>query len=284
MGKSDYTAHAGCCTWLNGVYWIRVLETLPNGRVLIENLHDVGKIKVERVQTVVEADLVYPLLRGRDALRWRAEPSVQLLLVQDPERRAAIPEARMKVEYPKGYAYLRRFEEQLRLRSGYRKYFDSTDPFYSMYDVGAYSMGRWRVVWAGEVALSLNAAVLESTADGRPVLNDQTAYQVACESGDEAHLLCSVLNSDIVRAYYGSVAYKHTSMHFIQQIRIPHFDAANALHQRLVDLSRQCHEAAKIDAAETLKVLERQVDEAAAQLWGLTEAELQAIQEALRDK
>ena len=65
IGPSDYKAYAGCCTWLNGVYWIQVLEKRPNGELLIENLYNVGKIKVKQIQAVIEPDLVYPLLRGR---------------------------------------------------------------------------------------------------------------------------------------------------------------------------------------------------------------------------
>ena len=76
IGQSAYTAHEGVNTGgLNGCFWIRVLEKRPNGELLIENLHDVGKIKVEHVQEVIEPDLVYPLLRGRDVQRWHAEPS-----------------------------------------------------------------------------------------------------------------------------------------------------------------------------------------------------------------
>ena len=150
IGPSDYKAYAGCCTWLNGVYWIRVLDKRPNGELLIENLHDVGRIKVERVQSVIEPDLVYPLLRGRDVQRWNAEPSAHIILAQDPETRKGIPESEMKHRWPKTYAYLKQFEGDpeepargsLRGRSGYRQYFNPSDPFYSMYNVGSYTMGE----------------------------------------------------------------------------------------------------------------------------------------------
>ncbi len=92
IGKSDYVAHAGVYTGgLNGCYWVRIIRKVPDG-LLIENLHDVGKIKVERVRCAVEPDLLYPLLRGRDVRRWHAEPSAHILLAQDPETRTGIPE------------------------------------------------------------------------------------------------------------------------------------------------------------------------------------------------
>ena len=38
-------------------------------QLLIENLYDEGKLKVKHVQAVIEPDLVYPLLRGKDVRR-----------------------------------------------------------------------------------------------------------------------------------------------------------------------------------------------------------------------
>ncbi len=68
-GESDYKAYAGCCTWLNGVFWVQILNKLPDGSLLIRNLNEIGKIKLDGVEAVIESDLVYPLLRGRDVLR-----------------------------------------------------------------------------------------------------------------------------------------------------------------------------------------------------------------------
>ena len=48
IGTSDYKAYEGVNTGgLNGCFWIRVVEKLPNGELLIENLHDAGRFKVE---------------------------------------------------------------------------------------------------------------------------------------------------------------------------------------------------------------------------------------------
>ncbi len=150
IGVSKYKAYAGCCTWLNGVYWIEILKTLPNNELVIRNLHDAGDLKVEQVEAVIEPDLVYPLLRGRDIQRWRAQSSRYIILAQDPQARKGIPETEMKRRCPKTFAYLKQFEGDpkkplrgtLRGRSGYRKYFKSSDPFYSLYNVGLYSLAR----------------------------------------------------------------------------------------------------------------------------------------------
>src|SRR5713226_2892455 len=83
-GTGDYRAREGVNTGgLNGCYWVNILKNLPNGDLVVENLGDVGKIKLAPVQSTVEPDLVYPLLRGRDVGRWRAEPSCFIIAPQD---------------------------------------------------------------------------------------------------------------------------------------------------------------------------------------------------------
>ncbi len=290
IGKSDYRAYEGVNTGgLNGCYWVRVLDKRPNGDLLIENLHDVGKLKVDRVQAVVEPDLVYPLLRGRDVRRWHAAPSAHIILAQDPDKRAGIPEPEMKRRWPKTYAYLKRFEGDpdnpqrgtLRGRSAYRKYYEPTDPFYSMYGVGPYTMARWRTAWKGQVATSLDVSVCGPGEDGRPVLNDQTAYSVPFEEEREAHYLAALLNSRPVRAFYGCLAYKHTSMAFIAQLAMQTFERGHEVHEELTTLSQQCHAAAAHNDEAGVAELEARIDAVAARIWGITDAELAAIREAL---
>ncbi|MFA0766400.1 MAG: hypothetical protein BDTLLHRC_001353, partial [Candidatus Fervidibacter sp.] len=76
LGKSDYEAHEGVNTGgANAIYWMEVLRQLPDGKVLVRNLTEGAKRKVEEVIVSVEPDLLYPLLRGRDVRRWQAKPS-----------------------------------------------------------------------------------------------------------------------------------------------------------------------------------------------------------------
>lgn len=284
-GKSAYHAHAGACTWLNGVYWVRILREVPGG-VLIENLHDVGKIKVDKVQCAVERDLLYPLLRGRDVRRWRAEPSAHIILAQDPKTRAGIPESDMRARFPKTYAYLKRFEDQLRERSGFRKYFDPSDPFYSMYNVGEYTMAPWKVCWT-RVATDIKATVA-GPVRRRGILPAETACLVAFREPAEAHYFSACLNSSPARGVIVHYSSKSTgsfgSPHILEHTSIPSMERKNKLHLRLSELSRSAHEATAKHQAGTLADIEGRIDEAAAQLWGLTPRELTAIQRALRSQ
>ena len=290
-GASDYRAYAGCCTWLNGVYWINVIETLPTGELLIENLYNVRNHKVEHVHAAIEPDLVYPLLRGEDVHRWRAESLVHIILTQDPETRKGIPEAEMKRHWPKTYAYLKQFEGNaekpesgtLRGRSGYPKYFKPSDPFYSMYNVGPYTMAEWKVVWREQSSLFQAAFVGLNTQ--RVILPDHKLMLAPCTSRQEADFLLGMLNSSpsllVIRSYVISTS---TSTHVLRNVAVPLFKDSDGDHTRLAELSRRRHGKAERKEESELTEVEAEIDEMAAQVWGITDVELKAIQEALAEK
>jgi len=292
IGQSDYHAYAGCCTWLNAVYWIRVLEKRPNGELLIENLHDVGKIKVKHVQAVIEPDLVYPLLRGRDVQRWHAERSAHIILANRTDKLAGIPESEMKRRWPKTYAYLKQFEGDpkrpargtLRGRSGYRQYFKPTDPFYSMYNVGPYTMAKWKVVW-NRIDTRLQATVTGVARLQHPILTQETHTNAPMQSSQEAHYFAAAFNSSpcdlLVRSY--SMGKGFGSPHVMQSLSIPLFNSSIDTHLSLSSLAKECHAAASKGDTDAVAALEAEIDHVAAKIWGITDAELKAIQKALAE-
>ena len=284
IGASDYQANAGSCTWLNGVYWIRIVETLKDGNLLIENLHDVGKIKVEHIQTVIEPDLVYPLLRGRDVLRWKAEPSAYIVLANGTEKLAGIPEAEMKRERPKTFAYLNEFEDRLRKRSGFKLYFKPGDPFYSIYNVGPYTLSPWKVLWP-EVGHTVRAGVTgpHQVEIPKPALPDHTLVAISCEKELEAYYICALLNSSPAQSAIISYIVLHPSPHILEHVAIPKFVASSDTHSEMAKLAKRCHTAAARNDMETVGASEAEIDQLAASVWDITEDELRAIQYTLEE-
>ncbi|WP_054683106.1 hypothetical protein [Rhodothermus marinus] len=141
--------------------------------MVVRNVTEGAKRKVESITTELEPDLLYPLLRGRDVRRWYAQPSLHILMVQDPKTRRGIDEQVLQQRYPKTWAYLKRFEAVLRERKSQmiRRLMES-GPFYSIFGIGDYTFAPWKVVWRGEVATSLVAAVIgkngEKNCSSRP--------------------------------------------------------------------------------------------------------------------
>ncbi|MEI7815448.1 MAG: SAM-dependent DNA methyltransferase, partial [Coriobacteriia bacterium] len=267
-GQSPYTAHAGSTTWLNGVFWLRVLEQLPNGLLLVENLWDVGKKHVEPVKMAIEPDLVYPLIRGRDVLRWKAEPSASLLLTQSPTTRAPLPTAEMKTKYPKTYDYLARFEAGLRQRSGYLKYYSGEGPFWALYNVGSYTLSPWKVGWP-EVGTTVRAGVIAPAETGKTPIPDHKVVFVAVASGEEAYYLCGMLNSSLAQALIKGYVGISISTHIMNNINIPRFDAGNAAHVGLSKMASAIADMTEADRHEATSELDR----LAGAVWGVGDDE-----------
>jgi len=265
---------------MNGVYWVKVLQELPNGNLLVENMCDVGKIKVECVQTVIEPDFVYRLLRGRDVSPWKTSSFASIILANRTDKLAGIPEADMKRKFPKTYVYLQKFEKELRQRSGFKTYFKPLDPFYSIYNVGPYTLAPWKVVWR-DMGSRIQVAVVGSH-DGKVVCPEHHVMAISLQDATEAHYICSVLMSApvhlVVAAYTTTTG---ISTHVLENVALPTFKPGDAAHAHLADLSERCHTAAAQNDTAALAGLQAQVDQAAAKLWGIDGPELAAIQQAL---
>ncbi|MDW8012775.1 MAG: hypothetical protein RMJ47_07350 [Bacteroidota bacterium] len=200
----------------------------------------------------------------------------------------------MQTRYPRTYGYLKRFENTLRERAAFKRYFTRKDknghivetgPFYSMFDVGDYTFALWKVVWPN-IASELIAAVI-SESGGKVIVPQHIVTLVACESREEAHYICALINSSCVnfaaRAYSQEGGKSCGDPHILEHIRIPRYDPSNRVHQRLAGLSQAAHEAARQGDTARLQQLEAEIDQQAAQLWGLSDAELREIQASLRE-
>jgi N-6 DNA Methylase len=272
MAEPAYHAHAGVYSGLNGVYWLSI-DGPPDrsDRVPVTNLNNVGRSQLPQRYGRVERRLIHPLVRGADIRRWCATPSCHILFVQDPKARRGIDEDRMRREYSGALAFLSGFEKELRARKGLRAVREGTVPYWSMFGVGDYTLAEHKVVWkdqAGEFA----AGVMPS--DEPLPLPNHKVIMVGCDSTDEAHYLCAVLNSLPVRLFVASYAVEtQISTHTVEYIHVPRFAPKDSVHRALANASKAAHAAVvRGDQPD-----EDAVDRAAAQLWGLTEAELAAM-------
>ncbi len=284
-GPSDYAAHLGANTGgANGVYWLKLLGC-DGAHVEVENLPGRGKKVLPLVRTLLEPGLLYPLVRWSDVQRFRAVPSTYLLLVQDPATRRGLDEPRLEQDFPRIHAYLGRFEAHLRRRAAYRRYQDSA-PFYSMYNVGEYTVAPHKVIWR-RMDRRVRAAVLEPAEVPllgiRPVLCQETCAMIAAESGDEAHYLAAVLNSSIV----GFLVQAHNvrggkgfgSPGMLEYLGIRRFDASSAEHQQLVCLSRAAHQG-RGDAMK-MKSIEEAIDVQTARVYQLEASQARLLADFL---
>jgi type II restriction/modification system DNA methylase subunit YeeA len=307
-GTPYYEAHAGVYVGLNQVYYVQVKGKTQDGKLIITNPPEPGqKKKVKQVETVIESDLIYPLIRGKDIKKWYVEFKDRYIILPVNAEGKDISTADMKVKYPNAYSYFYNFFNELINREGepyksklepYKKLTLNVaekiaPPFYWVFNVKP-SLAPYKVVWkriAGAItgkAVSFVCAVIEAI-DGQPVIPDDGTIMIKANTSDEAYYIAGLLNSLIVRAIIASYTYElRQETHIADVIKIPRFDLNNDLHKKIAELSKKAHELAKciyakkkpeyclgIDAQKELRQVEKELDLAVAQLFGLTEKDLE---------
>ncbi len=283
LGPSTYSAHEGANTGgANGIYWVEVIHTRPDGLAEVHNLPSCGRRKVPGVRATIERDILYPLLRGRDVGRWQATPSAHVIMAQDPETRRGITWNTMRETFPGAQAYLATFETVLRSRAAFRRYFRDTTPYWSMFNVSRFTFSPWKVVWREQASRFTAAAI--GPVDGRPVIPDHKLMMVAVDSCEEAWYLTAALNSApatlAVAAYTIGI---QVSTHVLRRVAVPRFSPDNPLHREMARLSRAAHDQARQGAETEVRRLEAHIDRCAAAIWRLTDSELGEIQRGLEE-
>jgi hypothetical protein len=72
-------------------------------------------------------------------------------------------------------------------------------------------------------------------------------------------------------------------MNFIQGIAVQPFNEDASAHRHLSALSQKAHEATAAEDEEAVREIEAEIDQLAAELWGLSRQELEDIQGSLAD-
>jgi hypothetical protein len=115
---------------------------------------------------------------------------------------------------------------------------------------------------------------------------------VPTNSLEEAYYLAGVMNSIIIRTVIASYSYEIGQYtHVLEIIKIPKYNLNDNLHRKIAELSKKAHELARciyaeekpdycrgIDAEEELRRVEKELDLAVAQLFGLSEEDLREFE------
>ncbi len=248
-GPSAWRARAGAYTGgANGVFWVEILERSSDGTCLVRNLPGAGLRPVPRLTARIEEGLLYALLRARDVGRFRANPSAQIILTQDPAARRGIAPAEMASRYPLTLAYLEKFREPLAARRdrGTRSLIEAGAPFWSIFSVSMETISEWKVVWrriASKVEAAVCGPVAAAASANRSPIPQETCTFVACASEREAHFLAGLLNAscfnEAARAL-GQIGGKgFAPPHLLRHLAVPRYEPARAAHRGLAELVRQ---------------------------------------------
>jgi len=274
-GPNHYLARLGARVEPYGVFWLELLQVMSDGNLLVRNLAEKGKRRIQRFEERIEADRVFPAVRGADIRRWGATPGVYVLMVQNPKKKEPFPAEEMKRRWPRTYGYLTRFKDVLLSRGSrmVREFAERTE-FYAMYGIGPYTVAPYKVVWK-RMASDLVAAVISQhkTPFGyKAVIPTDTTSLFATHKEDEARYLCAVINAAPVREFirsYSSAGRGFGAPSVMAHVGIPEYDAKSKLHGNLAEVSRRLHEAVAKGQLEAVAGLEAKNDELVRSLFGL---------------
>ncbi len=286
-----YKAYEGVNTALNQVYWIEILSETPGGLLITNPSLPGQKKKVKQIKQIIEKDLVYPLVRGRDVKKWYiAKEYGRIIVPHNPETGKPIEEDKLKTRYGRTYEYFFYFKKELENRS-IHKLWGKGNPFYSVYDIGNYTFYPYKVVWkevsarmkAGGFHVAVIGPIHDVYLGNKIIVPEHTVVLIPLDSEDEAHYLAAILNSAIVSLYGAYMPVKG-----LENLRIPKFDPNNTMHQNLSNLSEEAHKIAKCiyeenrdDLRDKLEKIENEIDKVVAQLYGITDEELAEIKRCL---
>ena len=149
----------------------------------------------------LEDDLIFPLVKSADLKPSKELVASRYLLL--PQRRITDDTAALAHSHPLTYAYLMAHASYLdgRRSSIYRR-----RPRFAVFGLGEYSFMPYKVAIAG---LSKEPHfVLLSPQQGKPILVDDTCYQLAFKERSAAQCVCAQLNSTPVLALLRALTFR----------------------------------------------------------------------------
>lgn len=123
--------------------------------------------------------------------------------------------------------------------------------------------------------------------NGKIIIADTKLRFIECESADEVHFLCGLLNSSPAMLFlYSTATWVQTADYQasdISRLTLPRYNKSDKSHAEIARFSKACHAARKKEKLLELQVLEGKLDQVVQGFWGLTAPELKACQDALSD-
>jgi SAM-dependent methyltransferase len=218
----------------NGVYFVKILQSeKTSSRVLIENLAEAGRNSdVRSRRGWVEADIVHPLLRGRDVAAWAANPGGYIVAPYQPDNLGELlRDEEFREKYPNAWRWLRAHAPMLRARKAPpTRNWKLAGPDWCRLDGPLSHMAGANIVVVRELQQRPAAAVLSLRYDERlgrtshPLIDHKLMF-CSVDSPDEAVYLAAFINStpiqDLLASYANQIA---VSPQTLARLPIPDFD------------------------------------------------------------
>lgn len=254
IGHSKYRARKGVDFSLNGLFWGTISSSKYKNTVVFNNLYDIGKKKLKNYEVLIERDLIYPILRGKDINRWCVKPEIFSIIPYSSDGKC-LSENELKNKYPFTYKFFYKIDPEierwLETRGIYQKHLKNVNvPKHGLYDIGAYTFSKYKVVWKALASGMISSVISRFDSDvlsEKLLIPDHNVLMVPFETEEEAYFLCGVLNSECVNDFVIAYISWFYSSHVLENINIPSFDRNNKNHCKIIELSKEAHKTLKLE-------------------------------------
>jgi type I restriction-modification system DNA methylase subunit len=257
LGEFDYKVRTGVYHGFKEAFFDLELVVDKGKFVQIRNFKGQAKD--------IEKDMVYPLIMSRHVNKWKladANNQKYTYCILPQTKPTEDNEMDMKTNQPKTWEWLDQFRDKLAQRKS--KMFGKK-PFYSIYGLGDWD-SKYKVVWKSMgfypdflVISSVNDEILGE----KLVLPEHVLQFIPIKSKKEAHYVCAILNSSIVRKQLQTLSSRSKSglsAEIVGQIRLDKFDPENVFHDTLSKLSMQAHSFAESNNGDMLRKTETAIN------------------------
>lgn len=249
IGNFGYKIRRGIDFSFNSIYYLNILKKeVFKGRRYIQITNMIlksAKKKVSQISPIwVENELVFPILKEQHISKWGVSGYDYAIVPQTyPGEKN---ENELINKYPKIYGYLNRFKQELLTRVVLKKYFTKANPFYSIYDLGDFD-SNYKIVFP-RIGYRPEFTVVSKIDDKflgtKSFVVDGTCMFIPMENEDEAHYICAILNSKVIREKIDSLSAKGKSgitATLLGEIKMFRYNRENTIHKDLSGLSKEAH-------------------------------------------
>src|SRR3990167_2262051 len=97
----------------------------------------------------------------------------------------------------------------------------------------------------------------------KELIPDNTIGNISFDSKEEAHFVCSVLNSEKSELLFSMRSSKSKwgiSIDMIKKIPVPKYDKSNEIHVKLAELSQEAHKLSQKRDLKELEKIEKEIN------------------------
>lgn len=250
-GPSSYKGRVGLGIYPKELLLFKLIDVINKDKVLVENFQGKNtQRKFTKNTLILETKYLHPVIEG---------PNIKRFSLTDVKYFAALPYTNIDIKKPIEpellsetspllFRYYQSKKNLLTKTKYNQRVQGGQGAFYSMTRVGAYTFSKHRVVYRNNT--KWNCCVISETTTPWDELKSYLLLDHACSisqdvdgnliNEEEAHYICSLLNSEIVTRYMMNSSDSRSFKTDII-VHLKKYDHQNSIHKQLSELSKKIH-------------------------------------------